>query len=150
MCSGHQLFKSDKSLIHNYEILIFGISTWEMDKIHEDWEVYLKDFEKPRRAKIIAYFGLGDQNIYADTFVNALGLLYDRFEKYNLTVIGKWTTNGYHYNYSKAVKDNKFVGLVIDEEGQYKLTKDRVKLWVRQIKKELNTIYDNEKYVFGQ
>jgi hypothetical protein len=37
---------------------------------------------------------------------------------------------------SKAVKNEKFVGLAIDEDNQSDLTPERVKAWVVQLKKE--------------
>jgi flavodoxin I len=47
-----------------------------------------------------------------------------------------WPTDGYDFKKSKAVRDGKFLGLVIDVENQDHLSDKRVKAWVAQLQKE--------------
>ncbi len=136
-CELYDVLKSNPSRLHDYRLLIFGISTWDNEGIHEDWEDFLENAETPQIATSIAFFGLGDQNNYPEEFVNSLGELYKKIKKFQLPLIGTWPTKGYHFRYSKAVIDEQFLGLVIDEDAQSVLTKDRVKLWTAQLKKEL-------------
>ena len=44
---------------------------------------------------------------------------------------------GYDFSQSLAVRDDKFVGLAIDEENQPDLTDYRIKKWLESIAKEL-------------
>jgi flavodoxin I len=43
---------------------------------------------------------------------------------------------GYDFNKSKALRDDKFIGLALDEDNQSDLTDSRIKQWVTQLKKE--------------
>ena len=53
-------------------------------------------------------------------------------------VIGHWPTEGYDFEASKGLVDDKhFVGLGIDEDRQPELTEERVDAWVKQIYEEM-------------
>lgn len=56
--------------------------------------------------------------------------------------IGYWSTEGYEFTESKAVRDRKVVGLALDEDNQSDLSDDRIKTWVTQLKQELNARSD--------
>lgn len=110
--------------------LILGISTWDDGVPQEDWQDFLPDFEEVDfSGKKVAIFGLGDQQGYSGQFLNATRVLYDVVTKGGATVIGQWPTEGYEFDDSTAVIDNKFVGLAIDEDNESDLTEDRVKEW---------------------
>ena len=89
------------------------------------------DFSKKR----IALFGLGDQAEYPGSVAEGLGTLYCRIPEKN-NIVGFTETGGYNYYFSSAEKDGKFIGLVLDEDSQSKLTPGRIKKWVAQLKKE--------------
>ena len=76
--------------------------------------------------------GIGNSLGYTDNFMDALSILEEKISE-----VGYWSTNGYDFNESKAVRDDKFVGLAIDENNQSELTEKRVKDWVFQLKKGL-------------
>jgi len=136
---------SEKTAIHNiieakaeelifYPFLIFGISTWGIGKIQEDWELFLENLKKVEcRGKKIALFGLGDQESYPDTFADAIGILYDILIASGYSVVGEWPVTGYNYFSSKAERNGKFVGLVLDERNQPELTEQRVSLWIKEL-----------------
>jgi flavodoxin I len=48
--------------------------------------------------------------------------LYEQFKQCGATMIGAWDTTGYNFKSSKAVIDNCFVGLALDQENQKELT----------------------------
>ena len=88
------------------------------------------------KGKTVAYFGTGDQLGYSDNFMDAAGILEAKISARGGKTIGYWSTDGYDYTESKAVRNGKFVGLAIDEDNQSDLTDERVKAWVAQIKQE--------------
>ncbi|MBN2237743.1 MAG: flavodoxin, partial [Bacteroidales bacterium] len=81
-------------------------------------------------------FGLGDQVLWPANFVDGLGAIYKAFIEANAQMVGKWATDGYDFTDSKAVVENEFVGLALDEDQQPELTEERVSNWVEQIKGE--------------
>lgn len=120
------------------EILILGVPTWHIGEMQDDWAAFLPDLDPLEfKGKKIAIFGLGDGKGYPDTYVDAMQELWVKFEKRGATLVGLWPTQGYEYKASKAIKDGKFMGLVIDVENQHHLSESRVKGWVQQLKSEL-------------
>jgi flavodoxin I len=81
----------------------------------------------------VAIYGLGNQKSYPDEFVDAMFYLYEQFEQCNATLIGEWATDGYNFKASKAVINDQFVGLVLDQENQKDLTADRLKTWLNNL-----------------
>ena len=123
--------------ILKYENLIFGTSAWGIGDMQDDWEIFIDDIvELDFSGKKIALFGLGDQKDYPGSFADGLGTLYCRLPVKD-AIVGYTKTDGYEYYYSSAEMEGKFVGLVLDEDAQAKLTPGRVKDWVAQLKKEL-------------
>ncbi len=126
-----------------YDILIFGISTWDFGELQEDWESQWSDIAKvDLTGKVIALFGLGDQEGYTDWFQDALGMLHDEIIKQDCQVIGYWPNNGYTFNASKALTDDGefFVGLSLDDETQFDQSDDRIRQWVSQLLAELTDL----------
>lgn len=90
-------------------------------------------------VKLVALFGCGDQEDYAEYFCDALGTIRDIIEPRGATIVGHWPTAGYHFEASKGLADDDhFVGLAIDEDRQPELTAERVEKWVKQISAELH------------
>jgi flavodoxin I len=116
------------------DLLILGSSTCGLGDLQEDWEEGLKRLgdAKLDHARV-ALFGTGDQATYGDSFVDALGTLYDTVTAKGATVVGFTDTAGYHYTASTAEREGRFVGLVIDNDNQGELTRKRIEAWVRQL-----------------
>ena len=124
--------------ISNFDKLILGISTWGEGELQDDWDELWEDFcEIDFSGKTVALFGLGDQDSYADEFVDALGLLYNQVKKAGANIIGFTSSDGYDHEESKAQIDDTFVGLVIDEDNQDDLTDERVSNWTQAIKTDI-------------
>jgi flavodoxin I len=86
--------------------------------------------------KTVAAFGLGDQVLYPQHFVDGLGVFKEEFEKRGAKLIGEWPTDGYEYTESEGAKDGMFFGLALDEDNQGELTDTRIEKWLETVKKE--------------
>ena len=137
----HNIKDTPFALTDNYDILIFGISTWDYGELQEDWESHWQQVnELDLNGKIVALYGMGDQEGYADWFVDALGMLHDAIALSGATRIGFWPNDAsYDFNASKALTEEgaKFVGLALDDETQFDLTESRIQNWCDQLIEEL-------------
>lgn len=125
----------DKDL-EKFPYLIFGTSTWEIGDMQDDWQEFIAVVDKTDLSnKKVALFGLGDQELYPDSFADGVGRIYDHIVG-KTTIVGKWPLEGYDFEESDAVRDGEFVGLIIDEENQKSLTSERISKWVEGLKKE--------------
>lgn len=119
-----------------YDFLIMGIPTWDYGGIQQDWESFEKDLlDMDLRGKVVALYGLGDQYGYAEWYLDAMGWLHERLLKCGAKMIGYWSTDGYEFEASLAVNDNKtqFFGLALDEDCQREMSDERIENWLNQI-----------------
>ncbi|MEN8119042.1 MAG: flavodoxin [Bacteroidota bacterium] len=122
----------------SYDLIILGASTWFDGELPSYWDEFLPELENANlTGKKIAIFGLGNQKGYPDNFGDAVGVFAQIFEDKNAQLIGFTNTEGYDFEESKALRGEKFSGLLIDEDIQAELTEGRVKSWVKQIKEEI-------------
>ncbi|WP_199915584.1 flavodoxin FldB [Saccharobesus litoralis] len=124
----------------NYDLLIFGISTWDFGELQEDWEAQWSDANQlDLNNKTVAIYGLGDQEDYGQWFQDAVGMLHDAIQHNDCRRIGYWPNQGYQFEASKALTADKsqFVGLSLDDENQYDLTDSRIQDWCLQILEEI-------------
>jgi flavodoxin I len=131
----HGIEHFNKDTFKQYDNLIFGTSTWGLGEMQEDWENIASklgaiDFS----SKKIALFGVGDQKVWADSFVNGMGMLHHRIPAKE-NIVGFTSMEGYDFEISLAVKNNQFVGLAIDDDNQANLTDERISSWVDNLKK---------------
>lgn len=127
----------------NYDILIFGISTWDYGELQEDWESHWAETADLNLAgKIVALYGMGDQVGYAEWFQDALGMLHEHLLPSGCHFIGNWPNQGYEFTASKALTDDQqyFVGLSIDDENQYEQTEQRIEQWTTQLLNEIEAL----------
>ena len=127
----------------HYDVLIFGISTWDFGELQEDWESHWDDIKSlSLNNKVVAIFGLGDQLGYADWFQDAVGMLHDELAISGCKFIGYWPNKGYEFTQSKALTEDKshFVGLSLDDENQYDQTDQRITDWCEQLLVEFGSI----------
>lgn len=123
--------------------LIVGASTWFDGELPTYWDELIPEVESlDLKGKKVAVFGLGDQKNYPDNFVDGMGILADAFQGAGAELVGFTSTEGYTFTRSRAVRDGKFCGLVIDQENQPQLTDKRIADWCKQIKEEFE--YDKE------
>jgi flavodoxin I len=127
---------AEKEDVEKCDYLILGTSTWGIGDMQDDWEDFIDvllsiDLSK----KKVAFFGLGDQEVYAESFVDGMGHLYEKL-KNKTTMVGEWPAKDYRFDDSIAVKNDNFVGLALDLDNESELTDGRIEKWIQGIKKE--------------
>jgi len=119
------------------DLLILGASTWGYGDLQDDWDRHLGLIASaagtfPR----VALFGTGDADEHGDTFVDALGILWEALAPLGVTLLGTWPTEGYAFAASRALVDGRFVGLPLDEDNQPELSEGRISAWCAQLQAE--------------
>lgn len=62
-----------------------------------DWDDFFPTLEEiDFNGKLVALFGCGDREDYAEYFCDALGTIRDIIEPRGATIVGHWPTAGYH------------------------------------------------------
>lgn len=116
------------------ELLILGIPTYGDGDLQSDWEEKLQTLKSADIShKRVALFGLGDQETFPDSFVDAMGILYDEVSEQGAEVIGFTETGEFSFSKSRAQRNGKFVGLVLDEDNQSGKTGARINSWISQL-----------------
>jgi flavodoxin I len=138
--------KSSRADLEACDVLLLGIPTWAYGEAQCDWDDFFPVLgEIDLSSKRVALFGCGDQEDYAEYFCDAMGQLDSIVAARGATLVGRWPTQGYSFEASRALSDaDHFVGLVIDEDRQPELTAARVTEWVRQIAAELKLTVEPE------
>lgn len=125
-----------------YDALILGTPTYGEGQVPGkstkvaagSWEEFLPQLNaNDFVGKVVAVYGLGDQEKYKERFADGLYQLYSRLQQCGATIIGDWSTEGYQFEKSKAVIDGRFVGLVLDQSNQRLKTEERLDVWLEQI-----------------
>ncbi|GKY95518.1 hypothetical protein MPSEU_000513500 [Mayamaea pseudoterrestris] len=127
-----------------YDALVVGTPTWntgaDSERSGTGWdELYytkLPELKDIMKAKKVAVFGLGDQSSFAENYADASGELFDVFCEMGCTMLGSWSQEGYEHEDSKAIRGEKFCGLMLDFVNQEELSEERVRRWVAQLKEE--------------
>ncbi|OAN13620.1 flavodoxin FldA [Photobacterium jeanii] len=122
-------------IFDDYELLILGTPTANYGEMQPDWDYFVPELEDADLSgKKVALFGLGDQIDYPDSFQDAMGDLADLVTEAGGELVGAWSTEGYEFNDSRAVKEEgQFVGLALDEDRQPDLTDDRIATWLTSL-----------------
>lgn len=127
----HNVKSVGVDLIRDRRYLVFISSTWGTGDLQDDWEIFFPHLDEiDFRGKIVGLVGLGDQENYPDTFCDGISLLYDKVLERGGTIIGPTETEGYNFTQSKAIRDGRFVGLILDEDSQADQSADRIRDWV--------------------
>lgn len=136
----YDISKSNKKIIESFNILMFGVPTWYYGEIQCDWENFIPILKNINlKQKKIALFGCGDQEDYSEYFCDAIGIIYNILKNKGAKIIGKWSTKGYKFDSSKALKNsNYFYGLTIDEDRQPEKSEQRIQQWINQMYDQLN------------
>lgn len=125
------------SELANHDVLIFGTSTTGFGELQEDWASFISEVkDADLSGKTIAIFACGDSSSFSDSFVGSMDEIYKEIKDKDCDIIGFTETEGYEFNESPSVHDDKFVGLAIDDENQSELTDERIDNWVSLLKKE--------------
>jgi flavodoxin I len=121
------------------DVLILGCPTWSIGELQDDWDTFFPQISKlDLKGKFVALFGQGDAEGYPDTFVDAIGILYDEFAKTGCSFVGEVSTDGYTFDDSQALRNGIFVGLPLDEDNESDNTDGRVEAWISSLKPHLD------------
>ncbi len=139
LCDVYDIAKSSKQDIEGFDLILIGIPTWYYGEAQCDWDDFFPELEEiDFTDKLVAIFGCGDQEDYAEYFLDAMGMVNDIALSKGAIVVGHWPTDSYTFEASKALTDDgMFVGLGIDEDRQPELTDSRVKSWCKQVYDEM-------------
>jgi len=139
----HNIADDCISSLKDYDYLILGIPTWDYGELQEDWEDHWQALDNIDLSdKQVALFGLGDQIGYPQWFQDALGYLWAKVVNQGASTVGLWPNEGYEFEESKALTDDKkfFLGLALDDENQFEKTDNYVDQWCQQILHEFDLI----------
>lgn len=118
------------------DYIVFGVSTWGAGDLQDDFDDFMGTLEgMDFSGKKVAVFGLGDQESYSDTFVDAMGIVGKAVKAAGGELVGAVSTDGYEFDSSEAEEGGSFIGLPLDEDNQSDLTADRIAAWVAELKK---------------
>lgn len=139
--------KATPELVAGYSHLILGTSTLgggqlpglSTDCMGGGWEEFLPQLKDVDfNGKTVALYGLGDQDKYPEEFVDAMGEIYRFVVARGAKVVGIWPADDYDFIASKALVNDEFVGLVLDQENQKALTDARLDAWLKLIAPEFD------------
>jgi len=126
----------------DFDAIIVGTPTWntgaDTERSGTGWdEIYYDEMQDLNiSGKKVAVFGLGDQISYSENYADASGELHDVFKGLGCEMMGYTSYEGYEHESSKAVRGDKFCGLLCDMVNEDDLSEGRVKNWVSQLKAE--------------
>ena len=122
----------------SYDNLILGVPTWFDGELPNYWDEFVPALEDmDLNGKTIAIFGLGDQAGYPENFADGVGILGCLLRDKGAKLVGYTENEKYEFESSKALEDGKFMGLILDQENQARLSKGRIEKWTEQLKQEL-------------
>ncbi|MDR0408479.1 MAG: flavodoxin [Campylobacteraceae bacterium] len=129
--------KTSPDELNDYDALIMGTPTYYDGQLQDDWEAFDKEALNLKDKKV-AFFGIGNQKRHSKTFNDGVGILYELSVKKGAKVVGdKNPIDKYTFEFSKAMADGKFIGLVIDREVEGDLLEDSIKKWTDLVKNSL-------------
>lgn len=134
----YDLDHTDLMEMERYDLLLLGCSTWYGGTLPNCWARQIDHLRRADlRGKRVALFGVGNQQLSADTFQDALGILAEQVEAVGGELIGHWSAADYTFDSSRAVRGDRFVGLALDYENQADFNELRIVLWTEQLVREL-------------
>ncbi len=124
-----------EELFLSFKYLILGVPTWFDGELPNYWDEFVPAIEDLNlKGKTIAIFGLGNQVEYPENFGDAVGIMAKLVQEKGADIIGKTSASGYNFELSKALESDNFVGLILDQETQPRLSKERIENWVSELK----------------
>lgn len=135
----HDVRRADPSDLEPYDITLFGVPTWNIGEMQEDWSEFIPRMDElDLTGKKVAFFGVGDAEGYPDNFLDAMGELWETVKTLgDQQLIGIWPTEGYNFYESRGRYDeNHFLGLGLDADNEPHPTDDRIEEWITRVLQE--------------
>ncbi len=128
-----------EELFLSFTNLILGVPTWFDGELPNYWDEFVPALEDlDLKGKKIAIYGLGNQVEYPENFGDAVGIMAELVQERGAKLYGQTSLEGYSYESSRAEQDGKFLGLLLDQETQPRLSKERIANWVSDLKKQFD------------
>jgi flavodoxin I len=128
-----------EELFLSFTNLIIGVPTWFDGELPNYWDEFVPALEDLNLDdKTIAIFGLGNQVEYPENFGDAIGIMAELVQDRGAKLIGFTSREGYTYESSRAEIGDQFMGLLLDQETQPRLSKDRIEKWVKDLKAQFS------------
>ena len=128
--------KSEPTDLLAYDILLLGVSTWNIGEMQDDWDDFIPGMEGlDLTGKQVGFFGMGDSIGYSYNFLDAMGMLWEAVKVLGSPqLVGVWPNGDYTFDESLAVYDDgHFVGVGLDEDNEPELHEERIKGWLMKI-----------------
>ena len=88
------------------DLLVLGVPTYGEGDLQADWEDNLETLKAANiGGKKVALFGLGDQETYPDSFLDAMGILYEQVLQLGADVVGFTETVDFNFLKSRAQRN---------------------------------------------
>ena len=126
----------DASNITNHDLVFFGVSTWNIGEMQDDWGDFIPKMDGlDLSGKKVCFFAMGDAVGYPYNFLDAMGELWGVVQKLGSPeLIGVWPTEGYEFDESQAMFDeDHFFGLGLDEDNESDKTDERIHAWLIKV-----------------
>ena len=117
-----------------------GADNWTNRDTQNEWPSFFNKLSTEGISlenKNGAIFGLGNQLLYPDHFVDSMADLKAQLEFFGLNIVGDTDIEGYDFEGSRAVVNGRFLGLAIDEDFQPELTEERIDNWLESLSEYL-------------
>lgn len=115
--------------------LILGVPTWFDGELPNYWDEFVPALEDlDLKGKTIAIYGLADQVGYPENFADGVGIMAKLVRDRGAKLVGFTEVDNYTFESSHAIEDGEFMGLVLDQENQARLSKKRIDNWVKDLK----------------
>ena len=120
----------------SYDQLILGVPTWFDGELPHYWDEFVPAIEHlDMKGKKVAIYGLADQVGYPENFADGVGIMARLLRDRGAEIVGQTEVENYTFESSHAIENNQFLGLVLDQENQARLSKTRIEKWVEKLKK---------------
>ena len=141
-CDVFTISEVDVNRLPDYDFIIIGGSTigadnWE-DTHTTKWYSFFEALKGiSLKGKKAAIYGLGDQILYPEHFVDGMAIIRDEFVAAGADIIGAWPAEGYEHTDSKSQEGEYFIGLALDDDQQAELSNERIDKWAAMLKDKL-------------
>nr|WP_314532368.1 flavodoxin [uncultured Fusobacterium sp.] len=125
--------------IEMFDNIILASPTYGAGELQDDWASVIDELaDVDFSDKVVAFVGVGDAAIFGANYVESMKHFYDAVEPKGATIVGFTSTDGYDFEASEAVLDDKFVGLAIDASFDEDEIASKVEDWLEnKVKDEL-------------
>lgn len=124
--------------IEMFDNIILASPTYGLGDLQDDWANVIDELaDIDFSDKTVALIGVGDSALFAGNFVESMMHLYNAVEPKGAKIVGMTSIDGYDFDASEAVIDDKFMGLAIDASFDEDEISSKVESWVEVLKDEL-------------